>query len=106
QSAANDFSQTIRLANDAHLLAWSHIYLGRIHDVQEERDQAVAEYQAALGARDGQQDTRTAAQLGLQQPYALPHREHAGAQDPDDDPPPAQPPATPAPNPPAPLPHP
>ena len=79
ESAANDFAETIRLANDPRLLAWSHIYLGRIHDVEDERPQALAEYHTALAVRDGQQDTRTAAEKGLAQPFALPRRAHAAA---------------------------
>ena len=72
-SAANDFKETIRLSEDPHLLAWSHIYLGRIADVREERPDALAEYKTAMTVRDGQQDTLQAAQKGLAAPYALPH---------------------------------
>ncbi len=74
ESAANDFAETIRLASDPRLLAWSHIYLGRIHDVEDDRQQALAEYHTALSVRDGQQDTRSAAEKGIEQPFALPHR--------------------------------
>jgi hypothetical protein len=63
------------------MLAWSHIYLGRILDVEEQRDQAVAEYQAALTVRDGQPDTKQAAEAGLKQPFALPHRAQPAAED-------------------------
>ena len=83
QSAESDFAETVRLTKDPRLLAWSHIYLGRIHDVKEERDEAVAEYRTALTVRDGQQDTRDAAQKGIDQPFAPPHRAHA--KDPDDE---------------------
>ena len=83
QSAENDFAETVRLTNDPRLLAWSHIYLGRIHDVKEERDEALTEYQTALKVRDGQQDTRAAAEKGIAQPFALPHQSHPAA---DNDP--------------------
>jgi tetratricopeptide (TPR) repeat protein len=76
ESAANDFSETIRLSNDTRLLAMAHIYLGRIHDVQEERPEALAEYHLALAVPDAQPDTRIAAEKGLSQPFALPHRSH------------------------------
>ena len=33
---------------DPNILAWSHVYLGRIHDLQGDRDLAVAEYRDAL----------------------------------------------------------
>ncbi len=72
-SAANDFRETIRLAEDPRLLAWSHIYLGRIADVREERPDALAEYKTAMSMRDGQPDTLAAAQKGLAEPFALPH---------------------------------
>ncbi len=72
-SAANDFRETIRLTGDPRLLAWSHIYLGRIADVQEERPNALAEYKTAMTVRDGQQDTLQAAQKGMEQPFTLPH---------------------------------
>ncbi len=73
ESAANDFREALRLTGDPRLLAWSHIYLGRIADVQEQRPEAVAEYQSAMTARDGQPDTLEAAQKGLTAPYAPQH---------------------------------
>ncbi len=66
------FHKTIADSTDPRLLAWSHIYLGRIFDVEDQRDEAVAEYKAALTARDGQPDTREAAESGLRQPFTLP----------------------------------
>jgi hypothetical protein len=51
------------------LLAWSHIYLGRILDIQEEREAALAEYRAALAAGDTAADTKAAAEKGLSAPY-------------------------------------
>ena len=74
--AQHDFEETIRLSKDPRMLAWSHIYLGRIYDIQDQRDQAVSEYRAALTVRDGQADTRLAAEKGLKQPYAVPQQVH------------------------------
>ena len=51
---------------------------------EDQRDQAVGEYRAALTVRDGQADTRLAAEKGLKQPYAVPqqvHSEPAGDED-------------------------
>jgi hypothetical protein len=82
--AQHGFEETIRLSKDPRMLAWSHIYLGRIYDIQDQRDQAVNEYRAALTVRDGQADTRVAAEKGLKQPYAVPqqvHTEPAGDED-------------------------
>jgi tetratricopeptide (TPR) repeat protein len=93
--AQHDFGETIRLSKDPRMLAWSHIYLGRIYDIQDQRDQAVTEYRAALTVRDGQPDTRLAAEKGLKQPYALPQQERTEPADddaaPDAQAPPAQP---------------
>jgi tetratricopeptide (TPR) repeat protein len=72
-SATNDFKETIRLTEDPRLLAWSHIYLGRIADVHDQRPDALAEYKTAMTVRDGQQDTLQAAQKGLDAPFSLPH---------------------------------
>jgi Tfp pilus assembly protein PilF len=85
-AAEHDFEETIRLSKDPRMLAWSHIYLGRIHDIQDERDEAVAEYRAALTVRDGQPDTREAAEKGLKQAYAVPHQEHTEPDEKDDQP--------------------
>jgi tetratricopeptide (TPR) repeat protein len=70
-SATNDFKETTRLTEDPRLLAWSHIWLGRIDDVRDARPDALSEYKTALTVRDGQQDTLEAARKGLEQPYAL-----------------------------------
>lgn len=72
EQAVAAFHRTLTESKDQRLIAWSHIYLGRIDDVEDQRDQAVAEYKAALDARDGQPDTLAAAQSGLKKPFALP----------------------------------
>ena len=94
-AAIDDFQKTIATSKDPRLLAWSHIYLGRMLDLDCRRDQAVTEYQAALSARDGQQDTRLAAERGVKAAYAV--KGHSCADDADDSgtPPPAKPPAGP-----------
>jgi hypothetical protein len=72
EEAQRRFADAVRLSKDPRTLAWAHIYLGRIHDLLEEREEAVAEYKAALTVRDGQADTKQAAEKGLKQPFALP----------------------------------
>src|ERR1700733_7105809 len=69
--AQHSFEETIRLSKDPRMLAWSHIYLGRIYDIQDQRDEAVIEYRAALTVRDGQADTRLAAEKGLKKPQRV-----------------------------------
>jgi hypothetical protein len=72
EDAQGAFQQSVKLGRDSRLLAWSHIYLGRILDVEQERNQAVAEYKLALAERDGQPDTKEAAEDGLKKPFTLP----------------------------------
>ncbi len=80
-AAQHDFDETIRLSKDPRTLAWSHIYLGRLYDIQDQRDQAVTEYRAALTARDGQQDTKLAAEKGIKQAYSVPQETHTEPSD-------------------------
>ena len=54
---------------DPAILAWSHVYLGRIHDLEDERDEAVTEYRAALAINGSPENARAAAQRGLDSPY-------------------------------------
>ena len=42
------FEQALQVAQEPRVVAWSHIYLGRIFDIKEERDEAVVHYRAAL----------------------------------------------------------
>ncbi|MGH9563906.1 MAG: hypothetical protein ACRD3S_20830, partial [Terracidiphilus sp.] len=69
--AVAEFQKTLEESKDQRLLAWSHIYLGRILDLECKRDEAVAEYQAALAVRDGRLDTRLAAERGVKTAYAV-----------------------------------
>lgn len=79
--AMKGFQETLRTSKDPRMLAWSHIYLGRIHDLSDEREEAVAEYKAALSVRDGQQDTKRAAEQGLKKPYSIPSQPAQQQQD-------------------------
>jgi hypothetical protein len=72
QEAQADFQKALDAAKDPHVIAWSHIYLGRILDIQEERDGAVAQYKAALATSDVPEDAKSAAERGLQTPYQPP----------------------------------
>jgi tetratricopeptide (TPR) repeat protein len=71
EEAIDEFQQTLASSKDPRLLSWSHIYLGRMLDLDCKREQAVAEYKEALRTRDGQQDTRLAAERGIQAAYAV-----------------------------------
>ena len=82
QGAQADFQKALDAGNDPRVVAWSHIYLGRIFDLQGERDSALAQYNAALATSDAPSEAQTAAQRGLQQPYEPPTARH---QDQDQD---------------------
>jgi tetratricopeptide (TPR) repeat protein len=60
---------------DAASLSWSHIYLGRMYDVEEKRDLAIAEYQAALAVSGVPESARNAAKRGVDTGYQTPPRE-------------------------------
>jgi tetratricopeptide (TPR) repeat protein len=54
---------------DAATLAWAHVYLGRLHDLASEREEAVAEYRSALAVTGASDAARAAAQKGMDQAY-------------------------------------
>jgi hypothetical protein len=66
------FQQAIGVAKEPKVVAWSHIYLGRIFDLKEERDAAVDEYRAALAASNALPEAKAAAEKGIEQPYEPP----------------------------------
>lgn len=70
QDAVDNFQKTLQLAKDPRMLAWSHIYLARIFDIQEDRESALKHYNAALNVGDTTPDTKAAAERGLEKPYA------------------------------------
>jgi tetratricopeptide (TPR) repeat protein len=71
EQAIDGFQKTLATTKEPRLLAWSHIYLGRMLDLDCKRDEALAEYKAALAARDGQQDTRLSAERGVKAAFAV-----------------------------------
>lgn len=72
EAAEQAFTQAAQLSHDPRTVAWSHIYLGRLDDLQQDRPAAIAEYQEAMKARDGKTDTKDAAEAGLKAPFAPP----------------------------------
>lgn len=54
---------------DPTLVAWSHIYLGRIHDLEGDRGSALGEYKAALTVDGAPESARMAAQRGMDAAY-------------------------------------
>jgi hypothetical protein len=72
EGARANFQKTIEIAKDPKLVGWSHVYLGRILDLKEERDEALKEYQAALNTSGGLAEVKAAAEHGLAQAYEPP----------------------------------
>jgi len=66
------FSQTLEATSDPKLKAWSHIYLGRISDLNDEREEAVKHYKAALDAGDTSPETKAAAERGIREQFQPP----------------------------------
>ncbi len=63
--------------SDPSNLSWSHIYLGRMYDVEGKRDLAVVEYRAALAVQGAPDSARTAAQHGIDTGYRTPTHDRA-----------------------------
>ena len=72
QGARNYFEQALGVAHEPKVVAWSHIYLGRIFDLQEDRAAALDHYRAALNAGEALPEAKAAAERGLRQPYEPP----------------------------------
>jgi tetratricopeptide (TPR) repeat protein len=72
QGARNYFQQALAVAQEPKVLAWSHIYLGRIFDLQEDREAALDQYRAALSTGAALPEAKAAAEHGIQQPYEPP----------------------------------
>lgn len=72
QGARNYFERALEVAQEPKVVAWSHIYLGRIFDLQENREAALNHYRAAKTAGDSLPEVKAAAERGLEQPYEPP----------------------------------
>ncbi len=86
EQARNYFQQAAALSSDPRMKAWSHIYLGRMFDLEGEREQARQEYISALAAGDVSPDTRAAAQKGLDEPFQPPEGVRRARQQPAPEP--------------------
>ncbi len=65
---------------DPRILAWSHVYLGRIHDLQGNRELALSEYRAALAVEGAPETARTAAQRGMEKEFEPPRSNREAGQ--------------------------
>jgi tetratricopeptide (TPR) repeat protein len=68
--ARSYFEQALKEKNaDNATKAWSHIFLGRLFDLEGERDAAVREYAAAVQIGDDSRGALAAAKRGLEKPF-------------------------------------
>ncbi len=72
QDAKDNFAKAVQSGKDPRVVAWSHIYLGRILDLQDDREDALVQYKAALDTSDTSADTKAAAERGIKAPYEPP----------------------------------
>ena len=72
EAALENFQKAIQATKDPKVLGWSHVYLGRILDMKEDREAALNEYRAALTAGADLPEVKAAAERGLQQAYEPP----------------------------------
>jgi len=70
ESALENFQKAIQTTKDPKVVGWSHVYLGRILDMKEDREGAIGEYRAALST--DLPEVKAAAERGLEQPYEPP----------------------------------
>jgi tetratricopeptide (TPR) repeat protein len=68
---------------DSTITAWSHVYLGRIYDLEDERELALIEYRSALAVDGAPEAARVAAERGAESGYQpRPHGENSSPQKP------------------------
>jgi tetratricopeptide (TPR) repeat protein len=72
ERAQDYFERAAAITSDANVVAWSHVYLGRIFDLKAERDSAVKHYQQALATTGSDGGARRAAENGVKEPYQPP----------------------------------
>jgi len=63
------FTKALATAHDLRIVTWSHIYLGRLDDLNGKRDNALAHYRAALLTAAAYPMALRAAQSGMETPY-------------------------------------
>ena len=75
QTAANEFRESLNGDQEPPWTeVWSHISLGKIFDITDQRERAVNEYQLAIRSRDDTQGALEEARKYLEQPYKRPRR--------------------------------
>ncbi|HEY6292012.1 MAG TPA: tetratricopeptide repeat protein [Terriglobia bacterium] len=68
-TAEEYFARTLAVARSLRIASWSHIYLGRLYDLEGHRKEALTQYQAAAVTAGAFPDALRAVQAGLAQPF-------------------------------------
>ena len=66
------FQKALATAHDLRIVTWSHIYLGRLADLNGKRDAALVHYHAALLTAAAYPMALRAAQAGMETPFGSP----------------------------------
>ena len=71
ESAKECFQKALESStSDKPIRVWSHIYLGRLHDVEGRRKEALSQYQAAIDLGDNTRNAQEVANRGLKEPFS------------------------------------
>ncbi|MGB0035811.1 MAG: hypothetical protein WBP79_10085 [Candidatus Acidiferrales bacterium] len=81
-AATGPGAQKAAATTDPTILAWSHVYLGRIHDLELDRELAVNEYRAAIAVEGAPEAARVAAERGAENAYQPPRANEKETQKP------------------------
>jgi tetratricopeptide (TPR) repeat protein len=71
------FEETLTAATDLRIVTWSHIYLGRLDDINGSRNKALAQYRAASLTAGRYPEAMRAVEAGLKEPFGLDFQPHA-----------------------------
>ena len=63
------FERVLKTLAPADMTAWTHVYLGRIYDLEGDRKEAIAHYRAALALDTRVDRVEQAARRGLERPF-------------------------------------
>ena len=74
------FGKALATAHDLRIVTWSHIYLGRLNDLNGKRDAALAQYHAALVTAAAFPMALRAAQSGMETAYGSEADDQKGTQ--------------------------
>ena len=74
QGAKEYFGRALETSSDPKVVGWCHIYLGRISDLTEDRQEALKQYMAAMNTNNVSPDIKAAAEKGIKTPFQPPRK--------------------------------